>query len=118
MEPSVEVIPGINTANSASVVDVANSGNQASVVSVSNPLASSASSVVVEKFELSTTDVNLKQVQLNKAPTNPSSVVVFPQGGIPQFSGIDFVVTDNILSWNNLGLDGFLQQGETIFVQY
>lgn len=117
MEPSVEVTQS-NSGNSASVINIANSGNQTSVISVTNPLASTGSNVIVEKFELSNTDVSLKQVELNKVPTNPSSVIVFPQGGIPQFSGIDFVVTENILSWNNLGLDGFLEQGETIFVQY
>lgn len=115
METSVEVV-SINSGNTTSVIDVLNSGNEADVVSVVSPLATST--VTVEKIELSTEDANLKQVQLSKVPNNPSSVIVFPQGGVPQFSGIDFVVTDNILSWNNLGLDGFLEQGETIFVQY
>lgn len=57
-------------------------------------------------------------VSLNSFPMIPESVVVYPAGGIPQVNGIDFEVSANILSWNGLGLDGFLEAGDIIIVEY
>jgi hypothetical protein len=98
------------------VITITGSGNTAEVVNVTSPSASSG--ITLERIELTLSDISAKQVELSEIPKDPGSVVVFPQGGIPQFAGIDFVVTNNILSWNKLGLDGFLESGEFIVVQY
>lgn len=59
-----------------------------------------------------------KQFSLTYIPVNPSTVMFLPQGGIAQFLGEDFVIDDNILSWNELGLDGFIEENDIIHVYY
>ncbi len=45
-----------------------------------------------------------------------STITVTPEGGIPQVMGIDFLLSGNIISWDGLGLDGFLEVGEHLTV--
>lgn len=116
-EPDAPSISITGSGNTASVIDISGSSNTTNIVSVVSP-STSSSGVTLERLELSSNNISTKQIELNKSPSDPASVVVFPEGGIPQFAGIDFVVTDNILSWNQLGLDGFLESGEVIIVQY
>lgn len=81
------------------------------------PLAKGGGSIV-EVFTLSQTDIDNKQILLSKAPLDPSSVKLFPQGGIEQIPSIDFTVENNVLRWNGLGLDNFLEAGDIITVTY
>ena len=49
----------------------------------------------------------------------PQSVQLIPVGGIKQIIDKDFaVVEDKIISFEELGLDGFLEVGEEIEVYY
>lgn len=59
-----------------------------------------------------------KSVQLSKAPTFPNTVTLVPVGGIPQLNGVDFQVSGNVVSWNGLGLDNFLEEEEVLIIQY
>jgi hypothetical protein len=81
-------------------------------------LASGQAGYVVEIFTLIQADIDNKQITLSNAPVVPSSVKLLPQGGIEQIYGIDFDVTNNILQWNGLGLDNFLEVGDIITVTY
>lgn len=117
IEPDAAPISITGSGNTASIINISGSSNVARVVSITSPLASS-SSITLERIQLSSVHISTKQVELNKNPRDPSSVIAFPEGGIAQFAGIDFVVTNNILSWNQLGLDGFLELGEIITIQY
>lgn len=73
----------------------------------------------VEIFVLTQTDIDNKFVTLATAPSSLNSITLLPAGGIPQTPSLDFTLLGgNILSWNGLGLDNFLEVGETITVTY
>lgn len=59
-----------------------------------------------------------KSVELSRAPTFPGTVTLVPVGGIPQLNGVDFQVSGNVVSWNGLGLDNFLEEEEVLIIQY
>lgn len=68
---------------------------------------------------LTAQNISDKFITLSLEPENPSQVTVVPQGGPHQKYGIDFVIIDdNKISWDGLGLDGFLEVGEHIFISY
>jgi hypothetical protein len=73
---------------------------------------------IVQQITLSDIDVQNKQVTLLKSPTNPSSVRLTIDGGISQVNGIDFMVLENVLSWDGFELDNFLEKDDIIIVQY
>lgn len=71
-----------------------------------------------QSFTLTAQDITDKKVTLNQIPAN-NSISLMPDGGASQRIGVDFdVVNSNEVSWNGLGLDGFLEEGETIYVTY
>lgn len=83
------------------------------------PIGSNAgSSVAPEIIPISDIDVTNKYVTLSSTPLNPSAVTLGMTGGIEQVNGIDFVVIGNILSWDGLGLDGFIDNTDVLIVQY
>jgi hypothetical protein len=41
-----------------------------------------------------------------------------PEGGIRQNYGTEFTLSGNVLVWENLGLDGFLEVDDIINVTY
>lgn len=70
-----------------------------------------------EVIEVTPAILSAKQFQLLKPPT--SSVVLIPEGGPAQIQGVDFSVSPlGIVSWNGLGLDGFVDLGDLFIVQY
>jgi hypothetical protein len=71
-----------------------------------------------ERITLSQENLNNKCVVLSKAPAMPNSVMLTPEEGIPQVNGIDFTVEGNVLSWDGLGLDNFLEINEVLVIQY
>lgn len=67
------------------------------------------------------TNVNLmtKTITLSKAVQNPTRTKIFPQGGPTQIYSTDFtVVSPNIITWGNMGLDGLLEIGDQIVIEY
>jgi len=73
---------------------------------------------IVDILTLTQTNIDDKQATLSQTPLIPSSVILTPEGGISQIYGIDYIVTGNLLDWTGLGLDGFLEAGDKIVVQY
>lgn len=67
---------------------------------------------------LNESDILVKKVILDPAPSYPASVTLTPMGGIPQANGIDFEVVGNELRWSGLGLDNFLEANEKLIVSY
>lgn len=60
-----------------------------------------------------------KSITLASAPKNPSQVIVTPEGGPAQVYATDFTIVDaNKVTWSGLGLDGFLEAGERLFISY
>jgi hypothetical protein len=69
-------------------------------------------------FTISAQNITDKKITLSVTPSNPDSVIFIPEGGIPQFSGVDFSVNGTDLSWDGLGLDGFIEEDEIIHVYF
>ena len=63
-------------------------------------------------------EIDEKRIILNATPSNPMSVILTPEGGPPQRNTIDFEVVESTVSWDNLGLDSFLEVNEVLLVQY
>lgn len=67
------------------------------------------------------TNINLvtKTLVLSKTVQNPSRTKIFPEGGPAQIYSTDFtVVSPNIISWGSMGLDGLLEIGDTLVIEY
>lgn len=69
-------------------------------------------------YTLTELDVQRSFIVLPNEPFSPSTVKLDVFGGIPQINGIDFIVSGDVLSWSGLGLDNFLEPGETLLIQY
>jgi hypothetical protein len=67
---------------------------------------------------LTESDIINKFVTLNNTPSTPENVRLEIVGGIQQLYSIDYVVGGNILAWNGLGLDGFLQSDDLLLIQF
>jgi hypothetical protein len=76
------------------------------------------SDYIVEQQVLTTQDILNKNITLINTPSDPSFVTVTIKNGISQVNGVDFNISGNILNWNGLGLDGFLEEGDTLIVEY
>lgn len=60
-----------------------------------------------------------KTVTLSKTVQNPSRTKIFPEGGPTQIYSTDFtVVSPNIISWGSMGLDGLLEEGDILVIEY
>lgn len=71
-----------------------------------------------EEKILSTDQIFYGKIVLDKSPDNPSNVRLIPKHGIEQDYGDDFVVNGNELIFKNLGLDGFLEENEVVYIYY
>lgn len=74
--------------------------------------------IKTEVFTLNSGDILSKFITLTSTPQSPESVTFFIKGGIYQINGIDFDVTGNIVNWGGMGLDGFLEIGDIVVIQY
>lgn len=73
-----------------------------------------------ELIEISDQMILEKGLFLQSAPTIQGSVLLEFINGTRQLYGIDFVVqsSTNFLTWDGLGLDGFIEKDDIIFLQY
>jgi hypothetical protein len=72
----------------------------------------------LEIVTLNQNNIDNKSLTLATPPSNPNSIILTPEGGPPQRVGIDFEVVGTVISWDNLGLDSFLEVNETVIIQY
>jgi hypothetical protein len=63
-------------------------------------------------------DISTKAIILNSIPANAAITQLFVAGAPMQVYGQDFTVTDDVLSWDSLGLDGELQVGDKLVIMY
>lgn len=82
------------------------------------PLGESISGGIPEIITLTQQDILNKYVTLSITPFVPEAVDLNILGGILQSNGVDFVVENNILRWNGLGLDNFLEENDVLIIQY
>jgi hypothetical protein len=75
---------------------------------------------VIEVIALQAADIANKKVVLSSVRMNKERVLLVPQGGIPQVYGEDFIIitegSNDVLSWDGLGLDNFLDDTDTLVV--
>jgi hypothetical protein len=74
--------------------------------------------IQTEIFTLSALDISNKFLSLSTEPQSGECVSLFPVGGLMQVNGVDFDVVGNVLSWNGLGLDGFLEENDIVVIKY
>ena len=71
-----------------------------------------------EVVTLTSTHITQKYIQLLSIPSSPTATQLIPVGGIQQRYAIDYVIAGNILSWDTLGLDNFLEVGDVLIINY
>lgn len=76
----------------------------------------SSSTLFTGTFQLTQEDIDARQITLPSLPVG--FVLLDVIGGIVQVHGIDYTVDGLTLSWDGLGLDGFLEVDDTLLVQY
>jgi hypothetical protein len=81
-------------------------------------LVGATAGFIIETIELTQQNINDKFVTLAQTPLISSAVIVTPEGGISQVNGVDYSIVGNKLSWENLGLDGFLDNTDVLIIQY
>jgi len=81
-------------------------------------LIGETSGFVVERIDLTEIDIQNKFVTLSQTPLVPEAVILDIEGGISQVNNIDFKVIGNKISWEDLGLDGFLEETDVLIIQY
>lgn len=61
-----------------------------------------------------------KQLELTSIPLFPSGISLEFINGTRQLYGVDFTLipSTKIISWDGLGLDGFIESGDVIYIQY
>lgn len=67
---------------------------------------------------ITTEMVESKSLTLTKSPLPSYNVVILPRGGCPQFSNEDFTVEGLTLSWDGYDMDGLLEAGDIVQVDY
>lgn len=76
---------------------------------------------VTESFVLTGTDISNKYILLSSDPISEDSVDLKVQGAGEQVKDIDWEVDGfdaNKISWSTLGLDGILESGDVLSIQY
>ena len=72
-----------------------------------------------ETVILTEENINSKSLTVSNPILNPASIKIYPSGGPIQLYSIDFVLLEmNIISWDGLGLDGLLDSGDSILIEY
>ena len=74
--------------------------------------------VKTESFLLNQENIDNRRIVLSKQPADYGDVIFFPEGGIAQRNQIDFSVSLNVVSWEGLGLDGFLEVDDVVQITY
>ena len=74
--------------------------------------------LTVERVTLSSSDIASKGFNLSLIPMEPQKMELIPVGGITQVYGVDYTYINGKISWDGLGLDGFLEENEQIIVKY
>lgn len=73
---------------------------------------------IAEVYTLTSGNISIKGFLLTYTPADPTAIELTPIGGILQRYGVDYVYSNGYVTWDGLGLDGFLEEGEQIYVRY
>jgi hypothetical protein len=71
-----------------------------------------------ETITVTTANMLTKTVTVSSNVQYPSRTKIFPQGGPVQIYSKDFtVVAPNIIAWGGMGLDGLIEEGDSIVIE-
>lgn len=73
---------------------------------------------VQETFVINGTNLINKAVNLANTPASALTIRVIIIGAIPQVYGVDYIVIGSSINWNGYDLDGVLEVGDEMIVQY
>lgn len=97
----------LNTANNS--INLAKSGG---VIKLNDTTFS-------EIVGITSSNMLTKTLTLSKSVQNPSRTKIFPEGGPAQIYATDFIViSPNIISWGGMGLDGLIEEGDVLVIEY
>lgn len=71
-----------------------------------------------EFYEVKSIDVTNKYITLEESPIDDTRINLLVYGGTHQRPLIDFVVSDNILSWSGLALETLIDSGSYLYITY
>lgn len=71
----------------------------------------------VNKYQLSNAQITSKSITLPFSVNTPSTMS-FVAGGIEHTITIDYSVSGNVVSWSGLTLDGVLEEGDEVIIEY
>ncbi len=73
---------------------------------------------VTKTFTLNSNNIANKNLFLSPPPVN-NDVLLVPDGGTTQILGLQYaLINKNEISWANMGLDGFLEEGDVLYITY
>lgn len=67
---------------------------------------------------LTTQHIIDKKIILSNIPSFPDATMLTLEGGALQRYGVDYTIVNQELSWDGLGLDNFLEPGDTLQIHY
>lgn len=71
-----------------------------------------------ERIQITQQNLIDKYVTLEFPPATPGSVILDMEGGIKQVNGVDYEILGDKVSWDGLGLDGFIDETDVLLIQY
>jgi hypothetical protein len=70
-------------------------------------------------YTITSEDIAEKRIVLSFIPEFPERIKLTPDGGPLQVYGVDYIIVNrNEITWEGLGLDGFLETDEVVFINY
>ena len=82
------------------------------------PGVSPSGNFTVDYLSLTATDISEKKVTLGGVPVVPEKTILDVITGVAQVYETDFIIIGDQLSWDGLGLDGKLIEGEQLRIEY
>ena len=82
------------------------------------PGVSPSGNFTVEYLGLTALNISEKKVTLGSVPIAPEKTILDVITGVAQKYETDFIIIGGQLSWDGLGLDGKLIEGEQLRVEY
>ncbi len=82
------------------------------------PLGAGATFSEFELITITQDNLDTKSIELSKAPLAAQFLILEVINGITQLFEQDYTFTGNILSWDGLGLDNFLEIGDILLIKY
>lgn len=112
-------LPEVTSDDLAVVVDISTlSTRKTSMANLKSYFQQDIPVPTSEMITVTATHLTNKSFTLTKAPRLGYNVTIVPHGGCAQFSGSDFELLGSTVSWTNLGLDGLLEVGDLLRIDY